>query len=150
MCPCGKLATVVVAIVRETATRATVGALGRGNHGNGAHAHSSNSGHRLLEHITGVVFRVGTPGRLAGRCLHTAFTFLLKIEGYGARSWSPFFSPFCLSSPDRCPLRDRFSFTIARTRFVVLSPSHSLTTLSLACPPTPLSLLLHFSSKTRA
>lgn len=127
----------VITIVSETAARATVGALGRGNHGNGAHAHSSNSGHRLSEHITGVVFRVGTPGRLAGRCLHTAFTFLLKIEGYGSRWWPPvFLSLLSLFPAVRCPqsfssiLRDRTRASSS------LFPSHPLTILIANSPRT--------------
>lgn len=50
-------------------------------------------GPSAVEHTTGVVFRVGTPGRL-GWAVSVAFTFLPKIEGYGGGS-----RPFSSVSP---------------------------------------------------
>lgn len=124
------LAVAAIRIVSGTATRARVGALGRGNHGNGAHAHSSNSGHRLSEHITEVVFRVGTPGRVSWAVSARSLHFPSKNRRLRSSPvlLSPFFSLFF-------PLvRDR-SILLHASRRVLSRFSPSPRTLALPTRP---------------
>lgn len=132
------LAVAAIRIVSGTATRARVGALGRGNHGNGAHAHSSNSGHRLSEHITEVVFRVGTPGRVSWAVSARSLHFPSKNRRLRS---------------SRSSLSLLFSLLPPRPRSFHPSPrfsSRPLAILSFAANARPPHPSPRFSSKTRA